>query len=365
MTAMVTQTKSKKRVGRYDIAQSYDWNYEHAPGPDDLEDLPTIPDVPGEWNFCGIPIGSPLGVPAGPLLNSRWILYYARLGFDVLTYKTVRSGYRASYEPPNLLPVTVRTLAGEGGEVPAASDESAYDTWAISFGMPSKEAEEWRADVETARRGLGSKQVLSVSVVASPEGGWTMTQVADDFAQCAAWAVDAGAQVVEANLSCPNVCTKEADLYLAADAAGEIASTVRAHIGRTPLVLKIGLFQTPEQAEALVRAVSPYANALSSTNSITATVRGANGGPLFGGLRRGIGGAAISKRCNDELAMLSRTIREAGSDLLLVGVGGVMTADDVRARLAAGAHNVHLATAPMIDPLVGLRIRDLLTAQGA
>ena len=362
MTAMVTRAKSETQVSRYDIGRAYDWNYEHAPGPRGWEELPAPPKVPGEWQFCGIPVGSPLGVPAGPLLNSAWILYYARLGFDVLTYKTVRSGYRASYEPPNLLPVMVRQLAGEGGEVPAASSEGVYDTWAISFGMPSKEPEEWRADVEAARRGLGSKQVLSVSVVASPEDGWTMTQVADDFAQCAAWAVDAGAHVVEANLSCPNVCTKEADLYLAAEAAGEIASTVRARLGRTPLVLKIGLFQTDEQAEALVRAVSPYANALSSTNSITAAVRGADGEPLFGGLRRGIGGAAIGKRCNEELSMLSRTIRVAGSDLLLVGVGGVMTADDVRARLAAGAHNVHLATAPMLDPLVGLRIREQLAA---
>ena len=362
MTAMVTRVKSETRVSRYDIARSYDWNYEHAPGPDDLEDLPAPLHVPGEWNFCGIPVGSPLGVPAGPLLNSGWILCYARLGFDVLTYKTVRSRYRASYEPPNLLPVTVQQLAGEGGEVPAASGATAYDTWAISFGMPSKEPYEWRADVETARRGLGPKQVLSVSVVASPEDGWTMTQVANDFAQCAAWAVDAGAQVVEANLSCPNVCTKEADLYLAAEAAAEIASTVRARVDRTPLVLKIGLFQTPEQAEALVCAVSPYADALSSTNSITAAVRGADGEPLFGGRRRGIGGAAIGKRCNEELAMLSRTIREAGSDLLLVGVGGVMTADDVRKRLAAGAHNVHLATAPMIDPMVGLRIREQFAA---
>jgi hypothetical protein len=46
-----------------------------------------VPDVPGHWTFCGLPVASPLGMPAGPLLNSRWILHYAALGFDVLTYK--------------------------------------------------------------------------------------------------------------------------------------------------------------------------------------------------------------------------------------------------------------------------------------
>jgi dihydroorotate dehydrogenase len=334
---------SVSTIDRYDIGESYEWNYQHAP---DSPPRVEVPDVPGHWSFCGLPVASPLGMPAGPLLNSRWILYYAALGFDVLTYKTVRSSFRASFEPPNLLPVT-----GEGPELtPAASG----DSWAISFGMPSRDPAEWRPDVERARRGMGARQVLSVSVVASPEAGWTMSQIADDFAQCAVWAADAGAQVVDANLSCPNVCTKEADLYLSPDAAGEVASAIRARLPReVPLALKVGLFESEEQAAAVLRAVTPFATAVSTTNSLTATVRG-----RFGGLKRGIGGAAITARCLSELEMLSKL----DSGVKLIGVGGVMNARDVRGRLAAGAENVHLATAPMLDPLIGLRIRRELSA---
>jgi dihydroorotate dehydrogenase len=338
---------------RYDIARSYDWNYEHAP---EVAGGPRSRAVPGGWTFCGLPVRSPIGVPAGPLLNSRWIFYYAALGFDSLTYKTVRSSYRACYEPPNLLPVKTGELRGEGATLEAAAGE--LDTWAISFGMPSKAPEEWRADVERARRGLGEGQALSVSVVASPSAGWTMAQVAKDFAVCAGWAVEAGAQVVEANLSCPNVCTGEADLYLAPEAAEEIASAVRARIGDTPLALKVGLFPGPEEAEALIRAVSPYADAVSATNSIAARVHDADNEVLFGGLKRGIGGRAITRRCNEEMEMLARIVRETGSKLELIGVGGVTTARDVRDRLAAGAGHVHLATAPMLDPEVGLKIRE-------
>ena len=83
---------------RYDRHQSYEWNYEHVPEPVSLE----LPNVAGEWRFCGLPVPSPLGVPAGPLLNGGWCLYYASLGFDVLTYKTVRSRTRACYDLPNL-----------------------------------------------------------------------------------------------------------------------------------------------------------------------------------------------------------------------------------------------------------------------
>jgi len=180
--------------------------------------------------------------------------------------------------------------------------------------------------------------------------------LADDFTECAVWAAEAGAQVVEANLSCPNVCTQEADLYLSAQAAGEIASAIRARLPReVPLALKVGLFHGEEQARGVLAAVSPFAQAVSSTNSITASVRG-----RFGGLRRGIGGAATTARCLEELAMLRRLTRESGSEFRFIGVGGVMNAEDVRARLAAGAEHVHLATAPMIDPLIGVRIRQEL-----
>ncbi|MBI3471950.1 MAG: dihydroorotate dehydrogenase [Candidatus Solibacter usitatus] len=339
------------RLTAYDIRQSYDWNYAHAPEvPPDV----AVPDCPGDWNFCGIATRSPLGIPAGPLLNSRWIHYYAGLGFDVLTYKTVRSGARACYEPPNLLPVESAALGGEGRAVTAAADSR---SWAISFGMPSKDPAVWRADVERARRGLGPGQVLVVSVVASPQPGWTLEQVAADFAQCARWAAGAGAQTVEANLSCPNVCTQEADLFLSAEASGLIARAVREAVPQLPLILKIGLFQNRPQAEALVQAVAPYATALSTTNSITATVRSPDGQALFGGLRRGIGGAAIAGRCLEELRMLAAVIRERRSPLRLIAVGGVSTAEDVRLRLEAGAHHVQMATAAMLDPLAAVPIR--------
>jgi dihydroorotate dehydrogenase len=339
----------------YDIHQSYEWNYQHAPDPVELD----VPACPGNWTFCGYAVNSPLGMPAGPLLNSRWILYYAALGFDTLVYKTVRSRFRASYDPPNLLPLEHRALHGEGSDLQPAAAGAPFDTWAISFGMPSRDPAEWRADVERARRGLRKGQILVVSVVASPGAGWTLDDVARDFALCAEWAEEAGAQVVEANLSCPNVCTQEADLYLSAEASGVIAGTVRSRLKRVPLALKVGLFHHEEQAARVVEAVSPYAAALSATNSITATVS-QDGRKLFDGLRRGIGGGSITARCLEELRMLKRVIGAAGSPLELVSVGGVMTAQDVTSRLEAGARNVQLATAPMLDPLIGVRIREQL-----
>lgn len=294
-------------------------------------------------------------------MNSRWIHYYAALGFDVLTYKTVRSAERKCYALPNLLPVESSSLNDEGG-VLRVSESTKFDSWAISFGMPSKAPATWRKDVERARSGLAKGQVLVVSVVASPQPGWTMEQVAEDFAKCAAWAAESGAHVVEPNLSCPNVCTQEADLYLSADASRLVAEAVRAAVGHLPVVLKVGLFPNQQKAEELVDAIAPFAHAISATNSITGRVASADGSLLFDGLRRGIGGAAIEQRCLEEIRMLSAIVKKHEAKIQLIGVGGVSTAAHFRKRIDAGAHHVQLATAAMLDPNVAIKIRQELAS---
>src|ERR1044071_8949481 len=152
---------------RYDWHQSYDINYANAPSPVAAVE----PVVPGRWDYCSLPVDSPLGIAAGPLLNGRWILYYAALGFDVLTYKTVRSRFRPCYSMPNLQPVISQSLRRGDAILPASGDMDG--TWAVSFGMPSKSPDVWRADVEATRRALPPHKLLSVSVVATPDADWT------------------------------------------------------------------------------------------------------------------------------------------------------------------------------------------------
>ena len=41
----------------------------------------------------------------------------------------------------------------------------------------------------------------------------------------------------------------------------------------------------------------------------------------------------------------------------LIGVGGIASTEDARERLAAGAHHIQIATAAMLNPLIGIRMR--------
>jgi dihydroorotate dehydrogenase (NAD+) catalytic subunit len=345
------------RLPSYDRRRTYDWNYEHAPEPAEID----VPPVPGDWRFCGKRVDSPLGIPAGPLLNGRWVLYYASLGFDVLTYKTVRSRERACYPLPNLQPVRCGQLTGGESDLPAV--EEMEGSWAVSFGMPSKSPDVWRADIEQTRAKLPSGKLLSVSVVGTVQEGWTIDDLAVDYAQCAKWAVEAGADCVETNFSCPNVSTCDGQLYQDHAGARLVAQRVREAVGSVPFLIKIGHVRQDEDAEQLLDAVGDSSDALAMTNSVATTVLGPDGKLLFGGQRRGVCGEATRDASTQQVEMFARLIARRGDRLCLVGVGGASSADDVRAYVAAGAEAVHIATAAMVRPEVALEIRETLAGQ--
>jgi dihydroorotate dehydrogenase len=342
------------RLPKYDPTKSYLWNYGNAPDPVGVD----VPPVAGSWKFCGLPVSSPLGMPAGPLLNGRWVLYYASRGFDVLTYKTVRSVERECYPLPNLLPVRTGPLTG--GECDLTTAGKMEGSWAVSFGMPSKAPDVWRRDIEWTRNNLPTEKILSVSVVGSIEPDWTIDDLANDYARCARWAVEAGAEVIETNFSCPNVATCDGQLYQEHKSAALVAARVREAIGRVPFVVKIGHLTQADQAVELLDAIGPYIDGLAMTNSVACTVRAEDGSYHFGGERRGICGEATRQASLAQTKLFAAAIAEGGKPIDTIGVGGAGTAQHVREYLAAGATAVHIATAAMVDPFVGVRIRGAL-----
>lgn len=346
-------------LSRYDRHQTYEWNYEHVPEPVDWE----MPVVPGSWHFCGLPVASPLGMPAGPLLNGRWCLYYASLGFDVVTYKTVRSREHPCYGLPNLQPVQCGPLFGGESDLPAS--ETMHGSWAVSYGMPSRGPDEWRADIEWTRRQLPADKVLSVSVVGTVQEGWSIEDMAADYAQCARWARESGADCVETNFSCPNVSTCDGQLFQQPADSRLVTQAVREAIGDLPYIAKIGRIQERADAEALLDAVHESVDALAMTNSIASTVLAPDGSLLFDGQRRGICGTATLQASVEQTAMLKELVVQQGYDLELIGVGGASSWEDVQGYLQAGAMAVHMATAPMVCPSVAWEIRQQVQEAGS
>src|SRR6195952_6186718 len=91
----------------YDPARSYLDNFNE--GPFGLFADPTVYRENGEpqHTFLGHKVFEPFGIPAGPLLNSKFVKAALDLGFDIPVYKTVRTRKVASPEWPNVLAVHV------------------------------------------------------------------------------------------------------------------------------------------------------------------------------------------------------------------------------------------------------------------
>lgn len=346
-------TDRQDQFPRYNPAATYLDNFDAAP---ECPPMVDVPGIPGEWTFCGRPVSSPLGIAAGPLLNGRWIRYYAALGFDVLTYKTVRSRFRECYPLPNLVPVMSDQMEGDGPPVPQSNDW--LSSWAVSFGMPSMEPEFWRRDISETKRLLKAGQLLSVSVVGTIQPGWSTADLAQDYAQCARWAVDAGADAVEMNFSCPNVCSEDGQLYQQPDDALTVARRVRVELGNGyPLLVKVGYLPDDQVTERLLENLAECVDGVVTTNSVSAQVQDEEGRLLFDGQPRGICGKATFAASVRQVERFRDVIERQRWGLSVVGVGGIETAEDVRRYLDAGAESVQLATAIMRDPLVALKIR--------
>lgn len=341
----------------YDSALS--WEHNCIRGPQFFGADPAIPDVPMK-TFLGLPVRSRFGIAAGLLPNSNWLLPYARRGFDLLTWKTVRSQARPCYPLPNWV------LVDDGGA--ADGPVVVVDKWrgdvreissAVCFGMPSFAPEQWKTDMRWARGQLLEGQLLIVSVVASPQPDWTIEQIADDFALCAEWAVAAGAQVIEANLSCPNVCSAEGSLYCDVPSSVRVVQRIRAAIGAVPLLLKLGLFPSPELLGQFLRSVDGLANGVTFVNCVTREVLRSDGSAAFGEKyrRAGVLGRGIHRATVSVVGQVRELIDRQGLSLELAAVGGVSRVSDAEALFAAGADAVLCGSSPAFLPGLAVEMK--------
>lgn len=334
----------------YDIRKSYEANYHAGP---QLNGLSVECPSGSQKSFLSYSVRSRLGVAAGLLLNSKWIRAYSRLGFDLLTYKTVRSSHRPCYPLPNWV------FVSDDGRVDGPiyvrdsppKDPSQVSS-AVCFGMPSMAPDVWRKDIEVSRKALQSGQILIVSVVATPEPGWGVEEIGEDYARCALWAKEAGAHVVEANLSCPNVCSAEGSIFRDPTLSQEVTEMIRSRIGTLPLVLKIGYFEDESELCAFLSQVAPVADGVTMVNGVTRPVLNRDGSPVFGPQyeQAGVLGRTIHGVSLASVAAAREHIRTRGLGLSVLGVGGASSVEGIGDFFQSGADAVMLGSSPMYLP---------------
>jgi dihydroorotate dehydrogenase len=337
----------------YRADRSYVWNYGHAPKLPRVRRLPTGPG----GKLLGYALNSPLGIAAGPLLNSKWIEAYARVGFDVLTYATVRSSFVPALGLPNLRAVENRE------QVAVATRRSGLNghmTLAVSLGTPSMEPDVWRKDVRRSRERIGKGQVLIVSVLGTTPPGGDREALVTDYAQCAQWAADAGADAVEVHLAWPDPFSDQPQaIYENLPLASQILHRVRTSVS-VPVVAKLGAFRTPRLLHDTATRLASWASGFALVHGFQRRVVDEAGNAAFEGAgrdRADIVGAdtfpAASRQVTELLAW-----RKAGCwDRAVLAVGGITTAERAHETLREGADVVLVATAALYDPLFAVQFR--------
>ena len=228
----------------------------------------------------------PFGIPAGPLLNERFTMAAFRMGFDLAVYKTVRSRAWGCNAFPNVLAVHPRNA--DGSLVPGSAEldegvlaDTRYElpiSISNSFGVPSRDPDEWQPDMQKAIAAAGDGQLLVPSFQGSRVEGMDREAYIADHVTTAHLVAETGAGLMEMNTSCPNeghnrlLCH---DPHL----VGEITEAVKNEIGDRPLIVKLAYIPNDADLEIMVKETAGHGavQGFSTINTISAKLVDANG----------------------------------------------------------------------------------------
>lgn len=344
----------------YDPGLSYQENFEH--GPFSTFANPALFEQDGEprFQFLGQPVFSPFGIPAGPLLNGKYVKAALDAGFDIPVYKTVRTRKVACHPWPNVLAVEVdgdltldktRLVASEVYTEPLSITNS--------FGVPSFDPDFWQPDLADAVAHARRGQLVVASYQGTKSESGDVADYIADFTLGARLLKETGVKAVEVNLSCPNEGTA-ALLCFDVARSRTIVEAIKRELGDIPLVIKIAYFRDQQNLTQLVQAVGEFISGISAINTITTEIVDSQGHqalPGEGRLRSGVCGHSIKWAGLEMTHRLVRLREDLALNFAVIGVGGVVHVADYLEYRATGADAVMSATGAMWNPMLAQQIK--------
>lgn len=366
----------KKRNGRidkyfmlqtpfYDPEKSYEDNQKD--GPFGVFADGEILEQKGEpnFNFFGHKVYSPFGIPAGPLINGKFVQASLDKGFDIVTYKTVRTEAHVCHPWPNILGVKIDgDLTLEKAKENLVGTTKYEEPLSItnSFGVPSLSPEFWQEDIKNLIKNKREGQVIVGAFQGTKKGDGDVASYINDFCNAARMLKEAGVKVMEVNLSCPNEGTDNLLCY-DVERSVKVVEAIKNEIGEIPLIIKIAYYKDEEAFKNFVKEIGNIVDGISAINTIAAPIvneSGAQALPGEGRMKSGVCGHSI-KWAGIEMVKRLKSIREEfGYKYTIVGVGGVTEAEDFFDYRNAGADIVMSATGAMWNPYLAKEIKELL-----
>lgn len=162
--------------------------------------------------------------------------------------------------------------------------------------------------------------------------------------------LDGEVEAIELNISCPNV--KKGGIFFGTDrvAMAELVSAVKRNLKKSLLITKLS--PQADIKEFSKVAEDSGSDAISLINTIPAMAVDIEARrPVFKNIIAGLSGPAIKP-------IALRMVWEAVSKVKIpvIGIGGIMTAEDALEFLITGATAIEIGTANFIDPLASIKI---------
>lgn len=166
----------------------------------------------------------------------------------------------------------------------------------------------------------------------------------EEYAEMA-WRLDIdGVDAVEVNISCPNV--KEGGIVFGTDpkAAAAVTHAVKTHTSKTVIVkLSPNVTDIVEMAKAVEKA---GADAISMINTLTGMAIDINTRkPLLGNITGGLSGPAVKPVALRMVWQVAKAV-----NIPIIGMGGIVTAEDAIEFMLAGATAVAIGAHNFVDP---------------
>lgn len=346
----------------YDPNKSYEDNFNQGPFGNFANGRIFENKSEPKHGLLGQKLFSPFGIPAGPLVNGKFVKAAFDKGFDICTYKTVRSGRYPCHPWPNVVGIKLQgDLTLEKAEAGVIGSQNYEEPLSItnSFGVPSWDPDFWQKDMADAINYAPLGQVVIGSFQGTPKGGGNAEAYIKDFALTARLVKETGAKILEANLSCPNEGTGQL-LCFDLERTQKVVEAIKNEISNTPLIIKIAYYKEQSRLEKLIGMIGNMVEGIESINTISAKILKADGSqylPGEGRLKSGVCGSAI-KWAGLEMVKRLKVLREVKSQSYkIIGVGGIMTKADCNEYISAGADAALSATGAMWNPFLAQEIK--------
>ena len=174
----------------------------------------------------------------------------------------------------------------------------------------------------------------------------------EEYCQMAEKLSETDADMIELNISCPNVKSGGVQFGTSCDSVGNITKQVRAHC-KKPLVVKLSPNVT-DIASIAQAAEAEGADAVSMINTLTGMRIDINSRrPIIRNNTGGLSGAAVFPVAVRMVWQVSNAVK-----IPIIGMGGISTWEDAVEMLIAGATALQIGTVLFSDPYAPIKINE-------